>query len=237
MHVLDMAIDWNHGYANDPVLCLQVDRIFYREEFTYELKNGIYYGVRNDQASFFAWQGPGNEGGFGGEEYTLTMGDGTTVTLKGPWSSRSSVINHLFKEQCIEVRLTKSPITQTPDGNVQSKSGFISGAITTRLAGECLNRLGAHLEKNCLPFETIYTIVDNESGGKRMRPAIRGVKSITTDFTGTPGWEVTYKDEDGRLLSRPAHPFKGASREDLEVMLQNYEKRHDLIVKAEWWEV
>lgn len=236
MHVLDMAIDWNHGYANDPVLCLQVDRIFYREEFVYEEKDGIYYGVRGEQASFFAWKGPGNEGGFGGEDYILTMKDGTTATLKGPWSSRSSVINHHFEEQCIEVRLTKFPLTKDPDGRVRSENGFLAGAITTKLAGSCLNRLGAHLEKNCLPFETIYRIVDNETGGKARITVTRGIQLVIADISGKTGHKVTYKDEDGHKLSSPSFILKDMGSEDLAKFCEHWEKTHDYEVKKRWWE-
>lgn len=43
---------------------------------------------------------PGNETGFGGRRFTLNMEDGSQVEIKGPWSSRSSVLN----EYCPELR-------------------------------------------------------------------------------------------------------------------------------------
>lgn len=236
MIILDMAVDWNHGYGNSPDLVLQVDRIYSPEEFRYENKAGLWYGIRDDQVSFFAWKGPENEGGYYGREYVITTTNGKKVTLKGPWSSRSSVLNYHFTQQCIEVKLTTNPLYHER-GRVRCEGGFYFGAITIERANMCLCRLGAHLKKNCLPYETIYQIVDNETGGKRVRYATRGIKPCIGDHTGIPGWEIVYNDEDGNLLAKPTHLFRGASPEELKMMLKRYENQHDIVVKDEWWEV
>lgn len=235
MRILDMGINWNYGLGNDPILCLQVDRIFDRTEFTYGHKNGLWYGIRESQVSFFSWKGPDNEGGYYREEFNIQTEAGKTVTLKGPWSSRSGVMNNVFDEPCIEVMLTVDPVTFA-NGNAFPTGVFYSGAITVKRATICLLGLGAHLIRICLPNEKFYRIVDDNSLGKRKRPAIREVRLVIADYTGKTGWKVNYKDDAGRLLCSPGYTFKDVSMDDLKVMLERYERCQCLEIKAEWWE-
>ena len=48
--------------------------------------------------SNFYLDDPTNHRGFGGREFELDMYDGETVTLKGPWSSNSGVVNRAIRK-------------------------------------------------------------------------------------------------------------------------------------------
>lgn len=64
-----------------------------QNEYVYEeVAPNFFHAVCGDHVQFFAYS-PDNERGFGGAEFKLNMRDGSVRTIKGPWSSRSSVAN------------------------------------------------------------------------------------------------------------------------------------------------
>lgn len=64
----------------------------------------LFFGS-NDQGivEFFSYSGEGR--GYGGNKFYLEMADGTERCLKGPWSSRSGVMNRAGFEPCSEITL------------------------------------------------------------------------------------------------------------------------------------
>jgi len=96
MKITKPEIDWMEGWANDPKLKFTVDKMPANDEYVYTKKGNLYFALHEcGLASYFA-HSPGNESGYGGREFTLQMADGTAKTIKGPWSSRCSVMNMHF---------------------------------------------------------------------------------------------------------------------------------------------
>lgn len=77
---------------NEGVILL-VDREASLDEHRFQHQDGLWWSEKDGLVVFFFWTGPGNEGGFGGEDFNITMVDGTLVTLRGPWSSRPGLMN------------------------------------------------------------------------------------------------------------------------------------------------
>jgi hypothetical protein len=94
MKILDVQPDWSIGYANDPSFLVTVDRIPPAEELRYQQQGPRYWAEQDGYVSFFHYDGPGK--GYGGRAFDLTLKDGSNVTLKGPWSSRTGEMNQYF---------------------------------------------------------------------------------------------------------------------------------------------
>jgi hypothetical protein len=90
MKLIVSYIDWFQEWDNAPRLCAVVDS-FPREGFVYEERGGIYWAQVDELVSFFFYEKPGD--GFGGSRYELTMKDGSTKILIGPWSSSTDAAN------------------------------------------------------------------------------------------------------------------------------------------------
>lgn len=63
----------------------------------------LYWGVNSQGFVEFYAHSPFREHGFGGRSFVLNMADGTTKTIKGPWSSRPGIMNNFFPP-CMEVK-------------------------------------------------------------------------------------------------------------------------------------
>ena len=61
----------------------------------------LYVGLSGDYVRFFAYSGPSS--GYGGHTFEITMENGETRELIGPWSSRESVINGYTPVQTMEI--------------------------------------------------------------------------------------------------------------------------------------
>ncbi|MFP8954429.1 hypothetical protein ACLI4Z_15890 [Natrialbaceae archaeon A-arb3/5] len=111
MQILGCQVDWREDVANPPKLEVLVDEIPDLSEmfFEHDEEHGLWYAEREGIARFFAWNGPENEGGFAGRNYTITTVDGKEVTLRGPWSSRASAMNKVGFGPCVPVRITTEP--------------------------------------------------------------------------------------------------------------------------------
>jgi len=59
---------------------------------------GIFYWGCDKESGFvdFFYWNPHDTAGYGGRIITITLEDGTTQAVKGPWSSSSSVMNRYF---------------------------------------------------------------------------------------------------------------------------------------------
>jgi len=130
MKVIDARVEWNERWSNNPELCVLVDHIPAFSEMRYQHVGQLWWAELDGYVSFFAWKGPGNEGGLGGAQYTITLTDETQVTLKGPWVSRAGVMNKHF-DPCLDVVLFTVR-------DAFEKGGGLAGAITLELAKEAL---------------------------------------------------------------------------------------------------
>ncbi len=102
---------------------------------------------RTGFVSFF-YHTPHNETGFGGSTYKLHMQDGTTRTIKGPWSSNSSAMNKFFPDS-IEVTY------------VDSKHGFrYASHMLVGAVQRYLDQVGAKLERCGTGYKVDPTTVD-----------------------------------------------------------------------------
>ena len=103
MKPIACSVNWYEGYANDPVLQIVVDKIPNSEEFRYERKDGLWFAEKSGYVRFFSWHGPGNEEGYGNRCFHIKTKDEEEVILRGPWSSRSGVMNKYFLPQSLDV--------------------------------------------------------------------------------------------------------------------------------------
>ena len=73
----------------------------------YTERNGMYFAedARSGRVSYFYWDGKPNGRGFGGAKYELTMVDGSTRVLEGPWSSNSCAMNKEGFKPSMEVTI------------------------------------------------------------------------------------------------------------------------------------
>lgn len=87
-------IRWWEGYGNRPDLRLTlVGKFPTMDEFRFKRRGRLWYAERDGAAMYFAWSGPENERGYGGNSFDITMESGVVVTLLGPWSSGSYAVN------------------------------------------------------------------------------------------------------------------------------------------------
>lgn len=93
MNIEDIEIDWHLGFVNKPRLVIHVPDgdMPFQDEYVYEKKGQLYFAEKDGYVSFFAYHGPGE--GYGGRVFSLKMKGGSIEELKGPWSSRCSVMN------------------------------------------------------------------------------------------------------------------------------------------------
>jgi hypothetical protein len=115
IQIVDLCVDWREGWGNNPKweALLSAEPQYWETNRLpiWEKRGSMYRAEQGIVVHYYHWAGPGNTGGFGGSEYGLTMKDGSTVTLKGPWSSRSSCVNAEFfdRDPCTEVSYTSDP--------------------------------------------------------------------------------------------------------------------------------
>lgn len=96
------------GYSNPPDLLVEIEDA---PDFTYEVlprpDGRTFYFAETDGFCSFYVHNPHAETGFGGSTFPLTLKTGEVRDVKGPWSSRSSVMNDLFphsKEVTVRLR-------------------------------------------------------------------------------------------------------------------------------------
>jgi len=158
MKILDARINWNEWYCNDPELQVLVDKIPEHKDLNYKVKQAnygtviynLYLAEKEGYVAFLAWSGTKNDGGYCGAEWQI-IANGKPITVRGPWSSRSGVMNGHFETQCMEVAITDDPEA--------FKKGytFIGGALTVE-----------KVLKEVLPFfhhsVSLLKLVDKQDG-------------------------------------------------------------------------
>ena len=143
MELKAASLDWREDVGNDPRLQVVVDEIPSRDEMRFEHEDRIWLGTKNGFASYFAWSGDGNDGGYSGRCYDITMRDGTEVTLKGPWSSRAGCVNQRSFGPVVDVRITTDPSA------LERGYTFRTGSLTLEAAKQAIDLVDedAHLER------------------------------------------------------------------------------------------
>ena len=119
MEVKGIAINWMLGWMNNPRLHLWVNA-FPKNITMYPNRLGtaniLWYGEDRGKVSFYSDATlrdslqSRQEDGFGGRHIKIWTEEGVH-TLKGPWSSRASVMNqhhqHAIDNHCVEVAITE----------------------------------------------------------------------------------------------------------------------------------
>ena len=143
MQIEDASVDWMEDVGNDPRLQVVVDEIPSRYEMRFEHERQIYCAIKDGYVSYYAWSGDGNEGGFSGSCYDITMRDGTEVTLRGPWSSRAGCVNQRSFGPIMDVRITTDPSA------LERGYTFRTGALTLEAAKQAIDLVDepCHLER------------------------------------------------------------------------------------------
>ena len=123
---------------------------FNKGEYIYERREDLYFAVdeRTGQVHYYAYSAPGT--GFGGAKINVTMLDGSTETLIGPWSSRCGVINR---------------VGFTPSKEVSIQSVYsMASAMTINAINELIAPLGYVCvpEKNSSRWDKGFDIVSLE---------------------------------------------------------------------------
>jgi len=142
MKVLKGYVDWMEGRANRPDLYLLVDTIPPLDEMRFRLHDkggtidgGLYFAENDGYCRFFSHHGSGNNGGFSGNAYDITMIDGSRKTLLGPWSSNAGEMNTRGFGPCVEARLTTDP-----DAFARGQT-FVAGAVLLTKLREAADRI------------------------------------------------------------------------------------------------
>jgi len=167
MKILDAKVDWFEGYLNEPQLMLLVDNIPDVKEMVYEkipyMGQYLYVAEKDGFVNFFIWSGKGNDGGYGGAELTVKVKDDKGVheeLVRGPWSSRSGIVNQVWRNQCMEVAITDDQQVWVYGGTL------IAGAVTIEKAKEAMK---------IKPWLRLLKVVDDEG-------EVRYVPIKITDF-------------------------------------------------------
>lgn len=148
MQILDAQIDWREDVGNDPILEVLIDEypdisdmVF--EKITIEgAKTDLYYAELDGFTRYFAWSGDGNDGGYGGDTFTIKLKTGGEVTLKGPYSSRTGIVNKYSYGPVID--------TNTTDNEKVLERGYTyrRRSITVEKAKEALNYIDEDITLN-----------------------------------------------------------------------------------------
>lgn len=101
MNITEPKIKWIKGYGNNPMIQITVDKLPELKELIYQTHqdrdNGVaYFAEHKSGYVHYFYHTPRNQTGFGGSTFTGKLVDGSTFTVKGPWSSNSQAMNQWF---------------------------------------------------------------------------------------------------------------------------------------------
>jgi len=153
MKILKSRVDPMEGFANDPQLYILVDKMPPLDELVYERKGDCYFAEKDGYVRFFFYAKPGP--GYGGREFHIKVKEGDKViekVLKGPWSSRSGVMNKLGFTPCLEVAITDDPKV------FERGHTFYAAAATVDLVKEALPLVWDLVEKIKFDDEVYYVL-------------------------------------------------------------------------------
>jgi len=99
-----------YGIAQkDGVFIVTVDKLPFTEDMTYDKiaiddHSYLYYAYERDSGYVsFMLSDDRDQRGYGGREFKLNLRDKTVATVKGPWSSRSDVVNGWVDKETVDV--------------------------------------------------------------------------------------------------------------------------------------
>lgn len=142
MTPLDAKVRWNPDLLNPPTLQILVDHLPLMEKMVFTQLGQLYYGENEGLVDFF-FHNPQDQRGYGGRLFHLMLDTGTVITLKGPWSSRSGVMNKAGFGPCMEASLVSER------DSFDRGHTFTSCAITVELTREIIDEFlpGVYLVK------------------------------------------------------------------------------------------
>lgn len=187
MKILAATVDWNDKFDNSPQLIIQVEQLHEDEEFRYASKpligGSTLYRAGHDGFVRFYLHNPHDEQGFGGRVFKLEGHYGETFKIKGPWSTRSGVINQHFMPHCTEAILT------TSDLNDRALVSAYSSAVTLKVAIEAIKMTG----------NWFVRIVSGPNGETTYEPIMRRSlpKGLMSHIANGPinyAWEYVHPD-------------------------------------------
>lgn len=122
---------------------LLVDTI-HREDKRYDVVEhpdgtASYLSVTDGIVSYF-WHNPKNETGYGGSVFELNMIDGSTRSIRGPWSSNNDWIRQVFGLDSVHVAYVDKP------ESYERGYTFYAGDITVEKAQEAIKLAGEEWE-------------------------------------------------------------------------------------------
>lgn len=165
MKILNARIRWNLEWANDPDLEVLVDRFPSQDEFEFEQKGRCWFAEKDGAVSFFSHSGEDvNEKGFYSSTFKLRMKDGSIKTLRGPWSSRSGVMNKQGFTPSVEVR-----IFEDEESFNRGYTAF-AGHITLKLAQKVIKKFLPNVYLVRIEDETDIYYVPSMSPIKVQKP-------------------------------------------------------------------
>jgi hypothetical protein len=157
MKILKAKLDFMEKFCNPPKLQVLVDSLPDTDHMIYKKnsKYGLYFAEKDGFVNFFSYTTAGN--GYGGRHFALQVeqedGSIKEEILKGPWSSRASVMNRFFDTQSMEVSIIDNPEA------FERGYTFYAGAITLDFAKEAIDKVqgGAIIKRVESDGEIYYT--------------------------------------------------------------------------------
>lgn len=83
-----LAINWMLGWGNPPQAVVMVDEIPHDMRFVKE--GNLYWAEEGGLVRQYTWSG-GQQEGFGGRRFPITLRSGEEVVLKGPWDGSTTI--------------------------------------------------------------------------------------------------------------------------------------------------
>ena len=180
--IIDARVNWMEEWGNSPILEILVEKVLNVSDFRYDLidreRSDLYFGYRDGQVSYFVHD-KNNERGFGGATYILSPAEPNRripYKVKGPWTSRSSVMNNFFKHS-MEARLIDN------EAGFEKGFTFMSGAVSMPMALEALDHIHVSTgEIYALAYHSLYEdlseleyqIVKMDTSGDEPVPVFKG---------------------------------------------------------------
>lgn len=136
MIIRDAKVEWNEKLPYEPELIILVDRIPQKSELLYQIAyitdtTRLYYSIHEGFVSYL-YEDDRNRRGYGGAYFPLTVKDVGYTTIKGPWSSRASVVYKLTGSPVIDVLMTNSK--EDFDKGVSLRKGAITLGLAIKAA-------------------------------------------------------------------------------------------------------
>lgn len=135
-----ISVNWYEKYANRPIFVIDINKEDYpnSNEFIYDVINmgyssryTLYYAEHPSGLVSFYLHDTNDESGYGGREFILRCIDGTLKTVRGPWSSRSGIINRKGLGPTVDIDI--NIINQCRYGNCHCLVSLIKSYIESNI--------------------------------------------------------------------------------------------------------